>query len=104
MNKKEKGRRESVFSWNDQSTNIRTVTWETGKKMNIKMYEKKWKTVKTVMGIRSRLKKTMAFNQNKSSRYVRHLTYSLDMQTSENVEEEDQNEEKRQLAREVQQE
>ena len=102
MSKKDKARRDSVFSWNDQSTNIRTVTWESGKKLNIKMYQKKWKTVKSVMAIQSRLKNTMAFKDHtKSSRYVRHLRYSLDMETPKTKEEDDQIEEKRKITRKV---
>ena len=97
MSKKEKAKRDSVFSWNDQSANIRTVTWETGKKLNIKMYERKWKTVKTIMTIRSRVK---TVNQNKSSRYVRHLKYSLDKDRTEHVDEKE-DEEKRLIARGV---
>jgi hypothetical protein len=95
MNKKDRGKRDSVFSWNDQSANVRTVTWETGKKLNIKMYEKNWKTVKSLVTVRGRGKKSL-----QSTRYVRQLRYSLDMDTPENTDQEE-SEEKRQIAREV---
>jgi hypothetical protein len=101
MNKKEKARRDSVFSWNDQSANIRTVTWESGKKINIKMYERKWKTVQSLV-TRNRAKKPILPGQTKSSRYVRKLRYSLDLKNdSENLADKEEIEKKRKITREV---
>ena len=101
MNKKEKAKRDSVFSWNDQSANIHTVTWESGRKLNIKMYEKKWKTVQSLI-TRNRTKKSNLYGQTKSSRYVRKLRYSMDINANqENSIDMEEIEKKRKIAREV---
>ena len=101
MNKKEKAKRDSVFSWNDQSANIHTVTWESGRKLNIKMYEKKWKTVQSLI-TRNRTKKSNLYGQTKSSRYVRKLRYSMDINANqENSIDMEEFEKKRKIAREV---
>lgn len=98
MNKKERGKRDSVFSWNDQSPNVRLITWETGKKLNVRMFEKKWTTVKSLMIPRSRGKKI----QSNQSRYARHLRYTMNLITPDDTAKEEEDEEKRQKARKVQ--
>lgn len=97
MNRKDRAKRDSVFSWNDQSANIRMTTWETGRKLNIKIYEKKWKTLKSF--VRGN-KKTSLQDKAASSKYVRHLRYSLDMDSPDKADEKS-TEEERQIAREV---
>ena len=97
MSKRERAKRDSVFSWNDQSANIRTVTWETGGKLNIKMYQKKLKKAYTEVVMRNRAK-----SWEKSSQYVRQLRYSFDMDAApENMQREEKDEEQRKIIREV---
>ena len=85
--------KDNIFSWNNQSGNIQTVTWKSAHSMNIKIFEKNSKhglyqppsnnrvEKEKLYAIRKRTRSLPynAFNEVDTSRYLRQMRYSIQL-------------------------
>lgn len=94
-------KRESLFRWNDTSTNIRSIRRETGKNLSINdMYKRKWRAVKTAIDVSNHMKVIFQKKARARSKSVksRQLKFSVNEEIKQQTVKTD---EERKISREV---